>query len=95
MRGVALREVWEETGVKAMPLGTGIFDVDVHTIPANSREAAHYHYDIRFLLEADPVQKIERNHEAKEVRWVPMEEARLYNASESILRMWRKNSPNV
>jgi 8-oxo-dGTP pyrophosphatase MutT (NUDIX family) len=93
--GVAMKEVREETGIRATPVGGTIFDVDVHLIPATSREAAHYHYDIRFQLEADPNHKVEYNHEAREVRWVPMEEVILYNSSESILRMVRKTSPNV
>lgn len=92
---VAMKEVLEETGVAASPLSAGIFDVDVHTIPGNGRETAHYHYDIRFLLEADPGRKVARNHEAKEVLWVPMEEVGLYSASESILRMVRKTNANV
>lgn len=92
---VALKEVWEETGMEAIPLGSSIFDIDVHSIPANRREPGHYHYDIRFLLEADPDQKMEHNTEAREVRWVPLGEVALYNASESILRMARKNVINV
>jgi 8-oxo-dGTP pyrophosphatase MutT (NUDIX family) len=93
--GVAMKEVWEETGVRTIPVNTAIFDVDVHLIPGKGKEAAHYHYDIRYQLEADSSQDIERNHEAREVRWVPLEEVVLYNSSESILRMVRKTSPNV
>lgn len=92
---VALKEVREETGVAARPLRQGIFDIDVHTIPGNSREAAHLHYDIRYLLEADPALEVARNHEAKAVRWVPLDEVRLYNPSESLLRMRRKDIVNI
>ena len=92
---VALKEVEEETGIRASPVGSEIFDVDVHTIPANSREKAHYHYDIRFLLEADPALKVEHNQEARAVRWVLLEEVGLYSSSESILRMVRKTNANV
>lgn len=93
--GVAMKEVGEETGFKTTPIRSDVFDVDVHSIPATNKEAAHLHYDIRFLLEADPGLTIVHNHEAREVRWVPLEEVILYNASESILRMVRKTSPNV
>lgn len=92
---VALKEVLEETGVVARPLRQGIFDIDVHTIPGNAREVAHLHYDIRYLLEADPSPEVARNYEAKEVRWVPLDEVRLYNASESLLRMQRKDIVNT
>ena len=90
---VAVKETEEETGVKASPAETSIFDVDVHSIPARPGEPSHFHYDIRFLLEADPSEEVMRNAEAKEVRWVPVEEVALYNPSESILRMQRKTLP--
>ena len=93
--GVAMKEVWEETGIRATPVSAAIFDIDVHSIPATNQEKAHYHYDIRFQLEADPSHVVARNHEAREVRWVPVEEVILYNSSESILRMVRKTSPNI
>lgn len=92
---VALKEVREETGVVARPLRQSIFDIDVHTIPGNAREGAHLHYDIRYLLEADLVLEVARNHEAKEVRWILLDEVRLYNASESLLRMRRKDIVNI
>lgn len=92
---VALKEVREETGMVAIPLSDRIFDIDVHLIPANKKESSHYHFDIRFLLEADTAKKTEHNAEAKEVRWVPIAEVALYNPSESIMRMARKNVTNV
>jgi len=92
---VAIKEAQEETGVKARPVEAEIFDVDVHSIPARPGEPSHFHYDIRFLLEAGPLDEINSNAEAKEVRWVPMEEVALYNSSESILRMQRKTLPNL
>lgn len=93
--GVALKETWEETGVKARPVHPNVFDVDVHPIPATAREAGHDHYDIRFLLVADPKGLVEANAESKEVRWVPMREVARYNASESLLRMQRKCLANT
>ena len=90
---VAMKEAEEETGAIVRPVARSIFDVDVHSIPARPGEPTHFHYDIRFLLEADPLAEIARNAEAKEVRWVPMEEVPLYNPSESILRMQRKTLP--
>lgn len=87
---VAMKETREETGVNPSPVSKAIFDVDVHLIPANAKEDAHYHYDIRFLLEADPAEAIDRNAESKQVKWVPIEEVPTYNSSESIVRMQRK-----
>ena len=45
---VAMREVAEESGIEAVELvGDGIFDVDIHLIPARRDEPEHYHYDVR------------------------------------------------
>jgi 8-oxo-dGTP pyrophosphatase MutT (NUDIX family) len=48
----ALREAREETGLSdfSAPIGSAILDLDVHAIPAFGAEAAHFHYDVRFLL---------------------------------------------
>src|SRR5437899_1557771 len=46
---VAMREAEEETGLSKLTLlGPGIFDLDVHPIPARKDFAAHDHYDVRF-----------------------------------------------
>lgn len=88
---VAAKEVEEETGVRNFKLVLeGIFDVDVHLIPANSKDPAHAHYDIRFLFEANPKDELVVNIESKDVRWIPMEEVQLHNDSESLMRMVRK-----
>lgn len=54
----AAREVAEETGLTGCaPLGRGLFDVDVHTIPARGGarpEPAHRHFDLRVALRAEP-----------------------------------------
>ncbi len=95
VRRVALKETEEETGALGQMAGNGIFDVDVHLIPANAKEDAHFHYDIRFLVEADPATKPAANAESKEVRWVLMSNVPSFNSSESILRMQRKILINV
>lgn len=49
----ALRELEEETGVQPgqiEQLMSGPFDIDVHEIPARGTEAAHLHYDLRYLF---------------------------------------------
>lgn len=90
---VAAKEVEEETGVSNLKIAReAIFDVDVHFIPANSKDPAHYHYDIRFVFEADPEAGLVINSESKDVRWVPLQEIVLLNDSESLMRMVRKTS---
>lgn len=51
----ALREAEEESGIKGIvAISPEIFDIDIHQIPARpaTGEPAHYHYDIRYLLQA-------------------------------------------
>src|SRR5829696_373483 len=51
----ALREAREESGlIHIRAVAPEIFDVDRHWIPPRKTEPGHYHYDLRFLFEADP-----------------------------------------
>ncbi|MCY7353169.1 MAG: NUDIX hydrolase [Cytophagaceae bacterium] len=88
---VAFREANEETNLVVKPIDRNIFDLDIHRIPGNSREAAHLHYDVRFLLEADPSQPLMPNSESKALAWVPLEKVVLYNPDASLMRMVAKS----
>ena len=86
----ALRESEEETGLEGIKaVSTDIFDIDVHPIPANSKEPAHTHYDIRFLLQATH-DSIVQNSESKDIRWFAFNETNLPTAERSVLRMVEK-----
>ena len=88
---VALREAEEESGLRqCIPVSEDIFDVDVHTIPARKDEPEHFHYDIRFLFEADDSIGLTISSESKDLAWVPINEIEQYTVEESILRMVRK-----
>lgn len=88
---VAVKEAQEESGIMGIePVLHTIFDVDVHPIPANSREKAHYHYDIRFLLHVTSDEQLSQNSESKELRWIDKNHANLPTHSESIVRMFDK-----
>jgi len=82
----ARREVVEETGVRDLtPLGDGIFDLDIHDIPARPTEAQHQHFDVRFAYLAGS-DALQASAEVDGARWVPLEEVAALNAEESILR---------
>jgi 8-oxo-dGTP pyrophosphatase MutT (NUDIX family) len=88
----AMKEATEESGLTCINLvQEGIFDVDIHLIPARKQEPAHYHYDVRFLMEADKAEPLRINHESKDLRWVPVDEVLSLNSEESITRMVRKH----
>ena len=97
---VALREAREETGLTTLrPVsdtgeGPPIFDVDVHTIPARGTVPEHLHYDIRFLLEADPEEPFGVSAEVTNIRWILADKIELYTTEESIRRMSCKITKN-
>lgn len=88
---VALKEANEETGLENLKVVTGeIYDVDVHQIPERKGIPAHYHYDVRFLIEADMNEQLVVTEESNDLAWVSLEKIAEHNDSESIMRMARK-----
>ena len=88
---VATKEANEETGLLDIQvLSPEIFDVDVHEIPARKDIPAHFHYDIRFLFEADKNEQLIISDESNDLDWVELSKLAEYNNSESIMRMGRK-----
>lgn len=81
----AIREVHEETGVAGIPIGEGIFDVDVHAIPASGDRPAHNHYDVRFLMEAAN-EDLVPSDEVLGARWVPVADVATVATDRSVLR---------
>jgi len=87
---VAIKEAQEESGIQSItPITEDIFDVDVHMIPANSRDEAHLHYDVRFLLRAGDANFIQ-NPESKELRWVELSRYHELDLLPSIKRLAEK-----
>jgi 8-oxo-dGTP pyrophosphatase MutT (NUDIX family) len=86
----ARREVTEETGlVELSPLGDGLFDIDVHAIPARPDEPAHEHFDLRIVLGARSL-TVTENDEVEGIRWVPLMEMDAITTDESVRRAVRK-----
>ncbi len=87
---VAIKEAEEESGLEGVkPVVETIFDLDIHLIPENKNQAAHYHYDVRFLLEAKN-ELVKKNEESKQLLWVDCNESKLPTKDRSILRMFHK-----
>lgn len=91
----ALREAIEESGMSRfapVPFvdASGLFDLDVHVIPARAAEPAHEHHDVRFLLRAGPAQALVRSEESVDLRWFWPEELVALDLDESVLRLRRK-----
>lgn len=88
---VAIKEAQEESGIThIVPAGTDIFDIDIHLIPENKRDKAHYHYDVRFLLQVVGDETIVQNSESKELRWIGKNADELPTDNPSVVRMFNK-----
>ena len=89
---VALREATEESGIQQFKvLSEEIFDLDIHGIPQNNSELGHLHYDVRFLIEADPTgEAVIISDESHDVTWIPLADVVKLNPEVSIQRMIKK-----
>lgn len=88
---VALREAREESGLTRLRVvSREIFDFDRHLIPARKSDPEHVHYDLRFLIEADPDEPLTISSESKDLAWVELVRVPALNPEESIARMVRK-----
>jgi len=88
---VALKEAEEETGLNKFNIVFDQpFDVDIHLIPKRVDFPEHFHYDVRFLLEADSSERVHVSEESHDVKWISLEELERYNQERSVIRMKEK-----
>ncbi|HWA11330.1 MAG TPA: NUDIX hydrolase [Opitutaceae bacterium] len=93
LRAVALREAREESGLTRLrAVALEPFDVDRHWIPERKGEPAHWHHDLRFVIEADPAEPLVVSSESKDLAWVDVAQVTALNPEESMARMVRKTS---
>jgi 8-oxo-dGTP pyrophosphatase MutT (NUDIX family) len=95
--GAARREVGEEVGLGELdPFrnDAGLFDVDIHPIPARKLEPAHEHFDVRFAFVAR-TRDFSRTEEVADVRWVPLGDVATVTRDVSVLRAVKKLSARL
>ena len=82
----ALRELAEETGVEEpASFSSGLFDVDIHEIPARKSEPTHKHFDLRFAFVA-PSRRIQAASDALDARWVGLDQIHTVESDASVMR---------
>jgi 8-oxo-dGTP pyrophosphatase MutT (NUDIX family) len=88
----ALREGAEESGLRDLALaGAGIFDLDIHAIPAGRGEPDHYHYDVRYAARTASPDSVSLDRaESTELAWVSLDRAAELMAGEKSLRVLQK-----
>lgn len=90
IQAAAKREAIEESGIDKIRLvDEMIYDIDVHFIPERKGIPGHYHYDFRFILQAENTDFCVSD-ESNSLSWVNLEMFNEGLADESILRMVRK-----
>jgi len=86
----SLREAEEETGLAGLVLAQpGVFDLDVHAIPARKQEPEHLHLDVRFWFIAKN-KTLTISEESNELEWMARADIEAKTDEESVLRMVRK-----
>lgn len=92
---VAIREVEEETGVKATPITSNIFAIDVLPVVGHFKKGKyvtpHLHVNVSYLLEADElaVTRI-AEEENSAVAWIPIHEIKAYCKERHMLPVYEK-----
>ena len=88
---VALKEAKEESGINNFKIiSKEIFDLDIHKIPKYGSNPEHLHYDVRFILEADKLERLSISTESNDLAWIKIEDVLNLNRKKSIKRMMHK-----
>ena len=87
----AARETFEESGAHVLDTFAGLFDIDIHQIPANEskNEPAHEHFDLRFCFTASTTHH-EPGSDARQSQWVPLDEITEQFTDASVMRAVKK-----
>ncbi|OOG75254.1 NUDIX hydrolase [Algoriphagus sp. A40] len=91
---VALNEASEESGLTSLKLvDLTIFDLDKHIIPQRPHVQEHFHYDVRYLFEADINEPLVMSDESISLAWITFDSVvDMIGYNPSILRMLEKTS---
>lgn len=91
---VAMKEANEESGLKSLQfVDDTIFDIDQHIIPERTHVPEHFHFDVRYIIQADLKEPLIKNHESISLAWVAFESVQdVIGYNPSILRMLEKTS---
>lgn len=91
---VALKEAQEESGLTSLKLvDSTIFDLDKHIIPERPHVQEHFHYDVRYIFEADINEKLIMSDESISLAWITFDSVvDMIGYNPSILRMLEKTS---
>lgn len=91
MASVALREAEEESGLTDLSVEPEIFDLDRHWIPEYDEMPGHWHYDMRFVVQANGGEEFAVSEESHALAWREISEiAADVDADASLQRMAKR-----
>lgn len=92
----ARREVCEETFLPLHELEligdekSPLFDLDIHEIPKNKKEEAHFHFDVRFLFRIKDASAAKVGDGVKGLEFVDLDQVHLMQSDASVMRAVEK-----
>jgi len=90
MAQVALKEAQEESGLQGLEVQSArIFDLDRHWIPERKDVPGHWHYDVRYVVQAGADENYLVSAESHDLAWRPIVEV-ARDPDKSMSRMARK-----
>lgn len=84
---VAIKEVFEETGLRIQSNGQVIKGLDIHVIPEYKGTPEHKHYDVRYVFQSDSLLPLTQNHETKGLIWIQLDDLDKYMEDPSVLSL--------
>lgn len=91
IKGVALKEGYEESGLRELQFLTPhIFDLSIHDFPQSKECPTHKHFDIRFLLHSSISNDYVISDESHDLKWVALEDVYRFNDNPELLRLVEK-----
>lgn len=87
---VALKEALEESGITGLRVeAAAIFDLDRHWIPARAEVPGHWHFDVRYVVQAVDSEDYVVGAESHDLAWRTIVEV-ARDADQALRRMARK-----
>jgi 8-oxo-dGTP pyrophosphatase MutT (NUDIX family) len=91
---VAMTEAREESGLTSLRLvDKQIFDIDKHIIPQRGDVPEHFHFDVRYLIEAELDEPLIISKESNDLAWINFDSIEdMIGFNPSIVRMLEKTN---
>jgi len=87
---IAIREGFEETGLKLTPYNIEPFYLDIHLIPKYKEVKEHKHFDYTYIFYPTYHENFTVSDESFNLKWIPIDRIEEYTKEENVLKMAKK-----